>query len=283
MIRAISLTLLLIAEIAHGASKSEFAIEELPALEGAGVEFNLEQLPSSLWPTFVLLKDATGLTLNEGSRGTMIRVDGDQLVVDFGRGGVISVAPAQTDFLESVHQRILGGKNKEFSNLALQIGNKLVRFDLGEESGAIRFEKVESTALYVLLYLDQYSPDLAQELLDFGTAYTSLEKDFPGIIVVQMPKDRTFYDFAVTTGYNVPMITPHTRIGYINSLSHDITQYPAFVVCDANGKVLGMRSGLEWALLAKELEKLLEPIGIPWQAPDIKHRNWNTRLTPWLR
>lgn len=274
--------LFLLAAPAFAEKQNSPSIEALPAFQGAGVEFSLEQIPSALWPTFIELQDASGLTVKEGARGTLIRVVGDELVVDFGRMGMATIDFRQTNFLEEITKRLSGAEEKDFPNLALQIGNKLLRFDRGKESGAIRFEHVENKILYILLYVDQYQPDLAQDLLDFGVAYTDLEELFPELILILMPNDRTFYDFGATTSYSVPMITPFVRKGYIASLAHGISQYPAFVACDANGKVLGRsHDGLQWNRLAKELEALLKPIGIQWTAPYIQHRNSNTRAAWW--
>ena len=266
--------LLLAFALSNIQATSISSLETLPALQGAGTQFNLEQLPSSLWPHFVSVKDAEALSIKEGSRGTLIRVVEDQLLVDFGRNGLLLLDADRTDFLQHITDRISGSEDKEFPNLAMQIGNKLIRFDLGTKSGAIRFEKIEHKTLYVLLYLDQYSPDLAQDLLDFGAAYTSLEQQFPGIIAVLMPEDRKFYDFAATTGYQVPMITPHVRKGYMNSLTHAVDHYPALIISDANGKILAQKQeGIE-----KTLEGLLTPIGIDWEAPTAKSHTFSKKL-----
>lgn len=284
MIRVILLIFFLSGVSAFARDLSSPPISKLPSLRGAAIDFGLEQLPSALWPTFVVLEDSEGLSAKTGARGILIRVVGDELLVDFGRDGLMTIDPRRTNFLEAIKQAISDHEEKDFPNLALQIGNKLMRFDRGENSGAIRFKHVEEKVLYILLYVDQYSPDLAQELLDFGAAYADLEDRFPELIVVIMPNDRTFYDFAATTGYGVPMITPHVRRGYINSLAHRVSDYPAFVACDANGKVITKsKEGLSWKHLSQELETLLSPIGIDWSAPYIRQRSSNTRAASWLR
>ena len=262
------------------------AIGDLPSLEGARNDFKLEQLPSNLWPTHVILQENEGLAIKAGARGTLLRVVKDNLLIDFGRHGVMLLDPRRTNFYEVITTSIINNKEKDFPNLAQQIGNKLLRFDQGDESGAIRFELIENKVLYILLYVDQYRPDLAQELLDFGAAYADLEAHFPELIVVLMPKDKTFYDFGATTGYSVPMITPHVRKGYINSLSHGVSEYPAFVLCDANGKVVGKSNNVpEWDGLAQELQTLLMRLGIEWEVPQMKHHKSKkqTPSWPWLR
>lgn len=265
MIRFGLFIILLLGGTGFANEEATLEIDKLPALQGARVDFELEQLPSTLWPTFIQLQDSNSLASKVGFRGTLLRIEGDQLLVDFGRHGLMQVDPHQTNFFDQVMADIKNSNSKEFPNLALQIGNKLMRFDRGKESGAIRFEEIETKALYILLYLDQYSPDQAKDLLDFGVAYSRLEERYPGLIVVLMPRDRTYYDFGATTAYAVPMIAPHMRKGYMDSLAHNVENYPAFVVCDANGKILA-RSTLPFSLgdLPKALDLLLQPIGIDW-------------------
>lgn len=249
-------------------------LEELPALQGAKIKFELEQLPSGLWPTFIQLKDSRSLAKKVGFRGTLLRIESDQLLVDFGRHGLIKVDPHQTNFFDEIMAHIKNKKVKEFPNLTLQIGNKLMRFDQGEKSGAIRFEEIETKVLYILLYLDRYSPDQAQDLLDFGTVYSYLEKCYSNLIVVLMPNDRTYYDFGATTSYPVPMIAPHMRRGYIDSLAHQIVTYPTLVACDANGKILARSdSTLTLKNLPSALESLLRLIDIDWNSAAGKINN----------
>lgn len=246
-------------------AEATLELEQLPALQGGKVDFELEQLPSTLWPTFIQLQDSHRLASKVGFRGTLIRIEGDQLLVDFGRHGLMQVDPHQTNFFDQVMAGIKNQDAKEFPNLALQIGNKLMRFDRGKESGAIRFEEIEGKSLYILLYLDQYSPDQAQDLLDFGVAYSDLEDRYPGLIVVLMPNDRTYYDFGATSGYAVPMIAPHLRKGYIDSLAHQVETYPTLVACDANGKILARSTpNLSLENLPSALQSLLQRIGIAW-------------------
>lgn len=225
--------------------------------------FRLEQLPSTLWPVFVQLQDSHRLASKLRFRGSLIRVEGDRLLVDFGRHGLMQVDPHETDFFEQVMAGMKRPDAKEFPNLALQIGNKLMRFDRGNRSGAIRFEEVRGKSLYILLYLDQYSPDQAEALLDFGAAYSDLEDRHPALVLVLMPNDRTYYDFGASSRYAVPMIIPHMRKGYIDGLAHQVETYPTFVACDANGRILERSApNLRVDNLADALRSVVQRIGM---------------------
>lgn len=182
---------------------------------GSGSTAQSEQIPSSYWPPYVETTETIVNVENEikaDTRGVLLRVEEDQLLVDFGRNGVASIDPIATNFHEEAQKLMSGESKKEFPNFSLQLGNKLMTFGRGERSGPLRFQEVVGTKIYILLYLDTYSPELAQPLIDFGEAYKELKAEWPNIEVVLMPRDRKFYDFGATVGYAVPYITPH-KIG----------------------------------------------------------------------
>lgn len=235
-------------------------------LNSPGVSFIPENIPSALWPTFVETKDDA--IFKKSTRGTLIRVENDILIVDFGRKGIIEVAPESTDFYQQVSALMLGETTKEFPNFSLQVGNKMMTFGRGDQSGAIRFEDTQHITLYVLLYLDRYDPSIAKDLMNFGSAYDALKVEHPTIEVVLMPDDREFYNFGFTVGYTIPFIATHMRKGYINSLYHKVDDTPGFVAVDTNGRIMGRsETPLEWDNLAEALEELLEEAGIRWSRP----------------
>jgi hypothetical protein len=251
----------------------------------------IEHIPSAVWPQFIttsrdiVITDESGkeFTLSANTRGVFLRAENNDLLIDFGRNGIQLLNAKSTDFFDRVSALMTGTDTKDFPNLALQIGNKLVTFARGDASGAIRFEEIKPIQVYVLLYLDNYSPDYAQALLDFGLAYKDLKKQFPFIELVLMPRDRKFYDFAFTVGYSVPLITPHVRNAYIDTLKHNALPGPTFVAVDANGRILGRtEKAVEWSKLNKQLEILVNELDLEWRAPRISHRRAYQRTASWL-
>ena len=238
---------------------------------GSGSTAQSEQIPSSYWPPYVETTETIVNVENEikaDTRGVLLRVEEDQLLVDFGRNGVASIDPIATNFHEEAQKLMSGESKKEFPNFSLQLGNKLMTFGRGERSGPLRFQEVVGTKIYILLYLDTYSPELAQPLIDFGEAYKELKAEWPNIEVVLMPRDRKFYDFGATVGYAVPYITPHMRIGYIESLSHGVDTTPALVAVDDNGRILyHSAEPLNWDDLSNSTENLLNELIIPLSKP----------------
>lgn len=254
--------------------------------QGSGVLFQAADLPSSLWPQFVEttrdIEVADSKTIKNDTRAVLLRVEGDELLLDFGRNGISKVNPKDTDFYTRVHEFMTGTSTKEFPNFALQIGNKMMTFGRGSESGPIRFKEAEALEIYILLYLQDYDPDFAQELFNFGLAYDDLKEKWPSIEVVLMPRDRKFYDFGATVGYSVPFIAPHMRAGYINSLQHGIDTPPGFVAVDNNGRILARSEApVAWDHLIKELEGFVQEIGIPWSASNQGKRSAYKRSASW--
>ncbi|MGB0763460.1 MAG: hypothetical protein ACPGO0_05885, partial [Acidimicrobiales bacterium] len=152
-----------------------------------GFNAEAEDIPSAWWPVHVvtsieLESKETGKTVKEGSRGTLLRVENDLLVVDFGRFGVRKVSPKKTDFFDQVSHYMMGKETKEFANFALQIGNKLVDFGSGKDSGPIRFDDVKETKLYVLVYVDNYEDDQSEALKGLSAFYEELRADYADIL-----------------------------------------------------------------------------------------------------
>lgn len=235
----------------------------------SGTDAKLEEIPSAFWPPTI--KTISEIQLSNGNipknyRGALMRIEEDSLIVDFGRHGVQMISPEGTDFYDRLTDYITGAEEKEFTNLALQVGNKLMDFGRGEESGAIRFEEIKDTEVYVFIYLDSYTPDMAEPLVELENHYQRIKAQYPHIEFVVMPKDREFYNFGFTVEYSIPFIATHMRIGYIKSLAHDPTEFPTIVITDSNGRLLTkLEANLEE--LGNVIETELTSIGIAAEKP----------------
>ncbi len=247
----------------------------------------LEGIPSAYWPAFVTITEEkstlsdSDLTLKVNSRGTLIRIEDSTLIVDFGRAGVQQITPSSTDFYDSLNKLISGNQKKEFPNLAMQIANKLIDFSRAG-SKPIHFDEVRQSQLYLLIYLDQYAPEQAQALLDFGSSYKSLKEMYPSITGVILPKDKTYYDFGATTLYPIPFITPHLRAGYLHSLYLQPANFPTIYILDSNGKLLGKTtSDTTLSDLPTALADTLNRLHIDW-TPEVDSRSSRQRSASWL-
>lgn len=237
---------------------------------GSGVNASLDQIPSAFWPQYVsTLREISpslskGKVIPSGVRGTLQRCEANEIVVDFGRFGITKLKPELTDFYEQMLDLIKGRKKKEYPNLTIQIGNKLMTFDPDQgKPGPIDFEFVRNSGVFVLLYLDTYNVEDAPYLNRLGDAYTSLRAAYPSITGVIMARERSIYDFAFTIGYSIPLIAPHFREGYIKSFAH-LPSYPELIMVDANGRVLYRSGKVAIDGLVDELELAIQKASFSW-------------------
>jgi len=244
----------------------------------------LENIPSAYWPSQVTSTQkivTAEKTISTKNRATLIRIEGNSLLLDFGRFGIHTVAPEKTDFYELLSDYISGEREKEFTNMSLLVANKLMDFGRGDESGAIRFDTVKDLELYILIYLDQYTPEMAVPLVEFEKAYSALKSQHPYAEVVLMPVDREFYNFGFTVGYSVPFISTHMRIGYIESLAHDPSSHPYMAITDANGRLLH-KSEVELETMGEALIDALSVLNINVDPPQSEKEKRSGRAASWL-
>lgn len=219
---------------------------------------SLNTVPSTLWPAFVTSKKPIetidGMIIPANYRGTLIRCENNQLLVDFGRYGVRRIDTLNTDFKHEMEKLLSGEKVKEYGNLTLQIGNKLFAFNRSRNQSVLKLEEVAPKDFFILIYLNQYNSNEAQDLIDLAEAYTELTTVHPKVIGVIMPEDEAIYDFAFTVSYPIPLITPHLRKGYRASLSHGADNSVKIVLCDLNGDILYQSDALQTTDLAEALK-----------------------------
>lgn len=262
-------------------AKTSYSYDELGSV--AGIKTSVEQLPSALWPGQInaiqnIIEGEKKVPI--GSKGILQRCEGNDLVVDFGRHGIVTVHYSQTNFVEELSKLLNGEKVKDFPNLTIQIGNKLMTFGRGDQSGQIHMDEVKATKVFIILYLDIYNPKQALDLYKFGLAYETLKRRYPDITALIMANDGNYYNFGFTIGYKVPFISKHMRKGYINSLYHQPPSYPHLLLADPNGRILyHSEENLSFKNLSKELKNAVRSIGINLRIPS-RSAQWRIRRKP---
>ena len=221
----------------------------------------IQAIPSILWPQYIETEEVVELPLNgntikKGARGVLQRVEGEALVVDFGRWGIQEIDPLQTNFYEEVLKLMKGETGKDFPNLTIQIGNKLMHFGVDNQPRRIHIAEVKNTKYFLLLYLGDYNEQTASHLYNFGLLYEDLKSLVPELMIAVMPLDRKYYDFGYTVSLPTPFIFPHMRQGYIKSLKHTTSgNYPALVLTDAEGALLyKSQEGFTWDEFQSEIQ-----------------------------
>lgn len=258
-----------------------YSYDELVSV--AGVKADISTLPSALWPAFIIAtEDINGdkKKISKGTRGVLQRCEGNELIVDFGRKGLVKIDYLKTDLVERISKSLNREEVKNFPNLTMQVGNKLITFGRGKESGPIHMDEVKNTGVFIFLYLDTYDPNQAKDLYKFGRAYEDLKTKYPNFTAIIMAKDKAYYDFGYTIGYNIPFITPHVRKGYMDSLYHQVSDYPCLLLADPNGRILYLsEKNLSFENLSKELKNAVRSIGINLRIPS-RSVQWRIRRKP---
>lgn len=246
----------------------------------------LSAIPSAFWPQFIEPTEAItkdGATISTGARGVLLRCEGEKLIVDFGRWGIHAIHPHKTNFFEQVLALMKGEQTKDFPNLTLQIGNKLMHFGEDNQPKRIHMDEVKDTGYYLLLYLGDYETDTAEHLYRLGLHYERLKELVPGLTAVVMPLERKFYDFGYTVSLPVPFIFPHMRQGYIKSLHHVSDQFPVLVLADAEGAIYYQSTpGFDVSELSQEVQTALITVGIDASSALRSKERSRSRSAPWL-
>lgn len=252
--------------------------------ESASAE-RLRAIPSAFWPKYVeptepILLD--GSTIREGLRGVLLRCEGNELIVDFGRWGIHSIDPNKTNFFENVLALMKGEQNKDFPNLTLQIGNKLMHFGEDNQPKRIHMDAVRDSKYFLLLYLGDYDNNTAEAVYEFGLRHERLKELVPSLTAVVMPVERKFYDFGYTVGLPIPFIFPHMRQGYMKSLYHVSDEFPMLVLTDAEGALFYQSTpGFDVSELPQEVEAAFASIGIDAK-PVFRDKKHRSRSASWL-
>lgn len=205
---------------------------------------NLAEL-SKYWPTRVHLKDTVEvehkgklITLNPRFRNTLVRIEGDQVILDTGRFGIHSFPIAQTDALEVAQSIATGSIQKPDGIIAQKLGYSVFRISRSAEFVGVPIEEFRSLEYIILLYADATEhSDSDKLILKLIAEYeehianndkaeilmVNLDNDFPPVI------EREYTPFIMT--YR------HSSAGFRNALYHK-PEAPTLVLVDPDGKVL---------------------------------------------
>jgi len=252
---------------------------------GTLTQSTVEALPSATWPQYVVnrvpVHTDSGKVISPQNRGTLIRCEGNELLIDFGRYGIIRISPEKTDFYDTLGKLVNGSLSKTYPNLTQQIGNKLIRFDLKKGGQQIPMDLVKNTEVYVLVYLAEITQERVQPLLDLGEAYKDLSAKYPQLTMVLATQNKKAYDFAYTVDYSIPMIIPHMAASYIQCMGHKPSSQTMIVLADPNGHILYKKeiTPQNEKELSSQVVESLNQIGILWRY-ELASRNSPYRPSP---
>lgn len=204
---------------------------------------------SSLWPFRVNIRRDVFLAANEklpvsgAFPGVVVRVEGQKVVVDFGREGIHVLPVERTDF----HARALkevGDAFDEEKDLPNFIRYTTNMFMLRDEDGKVRnipLDQMDKEKQFLIAYLDQRLFEEPERIEGFKEVQTALKK--VDTRTLTFPTDPTFYFQLKETDLSLVACLLHLVDPMIESLYHQPGDDPLFVMIDAEGKILGTWRG----------------------------------------
>ena len=207
---------------------------------------------SKYWPQIIQVSekmthvDVDGKTTNLTPRATGIvqRVEGDLVIVDFGRFGIHKLPISDTNFEEKQMALRSGTEHKEAANLTAQIGNKLIRF-IERRSKHIIYEDNLTTDYYLFLYINKLNSENAKILQFFDQKVPELKEGFPNLRLVAFFGHNKWYGYSMNAFNRIPIFIPHMRLSYAKALHQEPNHTPSFVLTDAEGKIIHRSDTLE--------------------------------------
>lgn len=193
------------------------------------------------WPDQVVLPEPveleSGNETRPNQRAIVIRLlePGDEVLLDFGRGGVHTVPIEQTDFVERAEAMRTGERTQIAPNLVLALSSRLVDPD-GENPVGYQYDHAKGWDAFALIVA-------APAQLDFEALKPVIEGLWEaGVHPIWIPLDREsdvrvwkpLYDHQV----NLPYVFRHFAEPYVNVLGIDDLEPPYYMLMTENGKLL---------------------------------------------
>ncbi len=210
---------------------------------------------SSLWPFRLSLSEEAlergkAMGISGLVPGIVIRLEGQDALVDFGREGLYRLPLEDTDFRERALEVRRGGGDKDLPNFIRYTANIFARITPGGKRENIPVDKMEDLPHFVVAYVDQRLFDEPTAVEAFRA--TSAELLERGIWTLTIPTDLIF--FIALKDVDLPLVfcLPHLCGPTVTMLAHEPGDRAKFVLIDAEGKVLE-----EWEADYADLPALL--------------------------
>lgn len=223
------LTISFIGSVVHGV--------ELPAFDKDKIHEYDE-----FWPTHVKILEETETDngkISTGTRGVLIRIEGDLALIDLGRQGIVRVPYSRTDIVQSTELNYKGKGDKTYPLMTGLIGNKLIKLGANGEFRNVTPLEIENLHYYLLVSLPRSSgfTDQVIELLKYH--YSSWRK-YQLEIVHFSRESSSAAQLEFFKEYNIPwkslsynMIEPYQKV-----FSLAYAQEPAIYLVSRNGPIL---------------------------------------------
>ncbi len=216
------------------------------------------------WPIHVkVLEDSDTVKgkISKGSRGVLIRLEGEMAILDLGRQGIVRIPYKYTDIVALTELNYYGKGDKTYPLMTGLIGNKLIYMGSGGEFRNLSPKEIENLRYYLLLLLPRQSDDVSKIIELLKNKYNSWQKQH--LEIVHFSQEATpvqqldyFKDFSIpwkSLLYN--MLSPYQEV-----FALDYGQDPAIYLLSRNGSIIykeRLKDNIE-VIIEKIEEKIYE-------------------------
>ena len=203
---------------------------------------------SDYWPESVtLVRDVMttdGVSLKQGRSGVLIRAENGELVVDFGRYGVVHLSPSDTDFYERAPET-KPDKDGQWALFSRYVSRAFCDPDTRKQCQPGQYDQ---SGFYAVFYTDFGGPEWTNSAsLIHALTPTLLETKSIGVQPLIVPMDSSIEEMSEDmeeTGVPAPTMMFFLSKGYQLAWDHHPEQWPV-VVIDRNGYVITKLSAEE--------------------------------------
>lgn len=206
------------------------------------LSFDRESLleDSESWPFYVKVDTEKAPEIPRAATlfpGVLLRVEGSQALIDFGRDGIHLLPLEATNFFEEAARVRSGEAELDLPNFTRYTTNIFICPDDAGRYRPLSLDLYASTPLYVLVYGDL-------RLIEDESLRTAVDAVFAagtdkGAMGIVFPTTDQFYEraFNVKPGWTIPQA--HTLRAFLRTLRHDPKDDAVVaVLVDAYGKIL---------------------------------------------
>ena len=229
-INILVLTLLILAQSAHGESSAE------PTIDQAGISM----MASKFWPNHALLTRSvalpSGKQLEEGTRAVLIRIAEDGALLDFGRDGIYTIDIDKTDIYKSI-QQAQARPDRMHGLFPSRHINHFFKWD-GKDFSNLEIEEI-SADYYLLAFSDLATENPRQLTHSFNSTTSNLEPNFLRLVICPVNISETDYlDWVKQNDWNGPAMYHYYSKAFRTSFHFPFNDEGVMVVIDANGRII---------------------------------------------
>ena len=230
--------------------------------EGDTLIDDLENL-SDLWPEFIRLREPvvspeTGRPIGQHLRGVLVRIEGGEVIADFGRNGILRLPLEATDVVSRA-TALSRLPKREYGLVTGSIFNKFYRL-IGATPVQCKREEFNGIEYLLFVYAEPTEGEFSRFYAELSSKLASVDDETGNFIVLLIPTSQSheaIYESLVRADFRWPVMFHYLSSGYRGSMVHPISSYPGLVLVDVNG---GFRDARDSSRTTTTLQSFLQSI-----------------------